>query len=109
MSSQNDIQGEVRPLSSLIDYQEGAIVSRTLLKKKTGSVTLFAFDGGQELAEHTVVHDALVYLLDGEAEITVARVAHRLQTGDAIVMPGNQPHAVKATGRFKMSLMMIRS
>jgi quercetin dioxygenase-like cupin family protein len=109
MSGQSDIQGEVRPLSSLVDYQEGAVVSRTLLKKETGSVTLFAFDRGQELAEHTVPHDALVYLLDGEAEITVAGVPHHLKTGDAIVMPGNRPHAVKASGRFKMSLTMIRS
>ena len=105
----DNIHGEVRSLAGLVEYQDGAVVSRTLLKKQTGSVTLFAFDRGQELSEHTVPHDALVCLLDGEAEITIAAVLHHLKTGDTVLMPGNQPHAVKATGRFKMMLTMIRS
>ena len=106
---QEDIRGEARSLSGLVEYQEGAVVSRTLLKKERGSVTLFAFDQGQELSEHTVPHDALVCLVDGEAEITVAGVPHGLSQGDTILMPGGQPHAVRATGRFKMLLTMIRS
>ena len=104
-----NVNGDVRNLSDLVDYQDGAVVSRTLLKKQKGSVTLFAFDQGQELSEHTVPHDALVYLLDGEAEITIAGISHHLEAGDIIVMPGNQPHGVRATRRFKMILTMIRS
>ncbi len=103
------VGGEVRTLSGLVEYQDGAVVSRTLLKQPKGSVTLFAFDQGQELSEHTVPHDALVYLLDGEAEITIAGTAHRLRAGDTVLMPGNKPHAVKATEKFKMSLTMIRA
>lgn len=106
---QDDIRGEARSLSSLVDYQEGAVVSRTLVKKEKGTVTLFAFDRGQELSEHTVPHDALVYFVDGEGEITVAGVPHALGRGDTILMPGGEPHAVRATGRFKMLLTMIRA
>ena len=102
------IRGKVRPLADLVAYQDGAIVSRTLMKQDKGSVTLFAFDRGQELSEHTVPHDALVAVLDGEVEITLAGASHRLRAGDAILMPGGQPHAVKAVARFKMSLTMIR-
>jgi len=104
-----DIAGQVHSLSALIAYQDGAVVSRTLLKKDKGSVTLFAFDRGQELSEHTVPHDALVYLVDGEAEITVAGTPHQLREGNMILMPGNRPHGVRATKRFKMILTMIRS
>jgi quercetin dioxygenase-like cupin family protein len=107
MESQ-DVLGEARSLPDLVGYQDGTVVSRTLLKKPKGSVTLFAFDQGQELSEHTVPHDALVYLLDGEAEITIAGKSHHLHTGDVLLMPGSQPHAVRATGRFKMMLTMIR-
>jgi quercetin dioxygenase-like cupin family protein len=96
-------------LSNLVEYQDGAVVSRTLLKKENGSVTLFGFDRGQELSEHTVPYDALVHLLDGEAEITISGVAHQLKQGEMIVMPADQPHAVKAVERFKMVLTMIRS
>jgi quercetin dioxygenase-like cupin family protein len=106
---QDDVSGGVLTLSSLVEYQDGAVVSRTLVKKATGSVTVFAFDRGQELSEHTVPHDAFVYLVDGEAEISVAGTAHRLKRGDAILMPGHQPHAVKAIDRFKMVLSMIRA
>ncbi len=104
-----NVHGEVRSLLDLIEYQDGAVVSRTLLKKQKGTVTLFAFDQGQDLSEHTVPHDALVYVLDGTAEITIAGVSHHLKAGDTILMPGNQPHGVRATRRFKMILTMIRS
>jgi quercetin dioxygenase-like cupin family protein len=93
----------------LVEYQDGAVVSREILDKKTGGVTLFAFDEGEGLREHTVPYDALVYLLDGEAEITISGVAHQVQAGDVILMPGNQPHALKAPKRFKMMLTMIRT
>ena len=104
-----NVQGEAQSLSGLVEYQEGAVVSRALLKKQKGSVTLFAFDQGQELSEHTVPHDALVYLLAGEAKITIAGRAHRLQAGDIILLPADQPHGVSATRRFKMMLTMLRS
>jgi quercetin dioxygenase-like cupin family protein len=106
---QENIIDEACSLSGLIEYQEGAVVSRTLIKKEKGTVTLFAFDQGQALSEHTVPHDALVYLLDGEAEITISGKAHRLKEGETILMPGNEVHAVTAIGRFKMVLTMIRS
>ena len=95
--------------AELVAYQDGAVVSRSVLKGATGNVTLFAFDAGQELSEHTAPYDALVQVLDGEAEITIAGEPHRLRGGDLIVMPANRPHAVRAIARFKMMLTMIRS
>ncbi len=92
----------------MIAYQDGAIVSREILKQKTGSVTLFAFDAGQGLSEHTAPFDALAHVLDGEAEITVAGKRHRVRAGEWILMPAGQPHAVKAPQRFKMILTMLR-
>jgi quercetin dioxygenase-like cupin family protein len=97
------------PAAALVSYQAGSVVSRTLIKKATGTVTAFAFDEGQELSEHTTPYDALVHLLDGEAEIRVSGSPHRLTAGDVLLMPGGEPHAVKATKRFKMLLVMIRS
>jgi len=96
-------------LIDLVDYQEGSVVSRTIIDKKTGTVTLFAFDEGQGLSEHTAPFDALVYLLDGEAEIVISGKAVRLKKGEMVIMPANQPHALKATKRFKMILTMIKS
>lgn len=93
----------------MIDYQEAAVVSRTLIDKKTGTVTLFAFDEKQGLSEHKAPFDAMVHILDGEAEIVISSKSHRLKEGDMIVMPANEPHAVKAVTRFKMALTMIRS
>jgi quercetin dioxygenase-like cupin family protein len=93
----------------LVSYQDGAVVSRIILKRETGNVTLFAFDAGQELSEHTTPYDALVQVVDGEAAITVAGQPHRLRAGDMIIMPAHQPHALKAVSRFKMLLTMIRS
>jgi quercetin dioxygenase-like cupin family protein len=100
---------EVRQLAELVNYQEGAVVSRTLVKRATGTITAFAFDAGQGLSEHTAAFDALVQMIEGEAEITIAGQVSRLGTGDAILLPANQPHAVFATTRFKMLLTMIQS
>ncbi|MCG2740355.1 MAG: cupin domain-containing protein [Syntrophaceae bacterium] len=96
-------------LAGLIGYQEGAIVSRVILKAETGNVTLFAFAEGQELSEHTAPFDALVQVLDGEVEIKISGQPFHLKTGEAIIMPANQPHAVKATSIFKMLLTMIKA
>ncbi len=96
-------------LAGSIAYQENAVVSKTLLKKNAGTVTLFAFDAGQELSEHTAPFDALVHLLEGEAEITISGKALCLQEGELLIMPANQPHALKATHKFKMLLTMIKA
>jgi quercetin dioxygenase-like cupin family protein len=102
-------QPEVSRAVDLVSYQDGAIVSRIVMKRETGNVTLFAFDAGQELSEHTSPYDALVQLLDGEAAITISGRPYRLRAGDVIVMPAQQPHALKAVSRFKMLLTMMRS
>jgi quercetin dioxygenase-like cupin family protein len=94
--------------AAVVQYQAGSVVSREILKKKTGTVTLFAFDEGQGLSEHTAPFDALVYLLEGKAEISIAGAPHVLQGGDMIIMPAGQPHALRALQRFKMVLTMIR-
>ena len=96
-------------LAELVSYQEGAVVSRSLVHRPSGSVTLFAFDEGQSLSEHTAPFDALVYVVEGEAEVTVSGRESRLGAGDALLMPANEPHAVKAAKRFKMLLIMLRS
>ena len=96
-------------LLDMVAYQEGAVVSRTLVDRKTGTVTLFAFAQGQGLSEHTAPFDALVQVLDGEVEITIAGEPFRLRVGEMVVMPANLPHALKAVERFKMLLTMIRS
>jgi quercetin dioxygenase-like cupin family protein len=100
---------ETMALQDLIAYQEGAVVSRQILKAPAGNVTLFAFDVGQELSEHTAPYDALVHLLDGTAQILISGRQFALQEGEAIILPAGQPHAVKATARFKMLLTMIRT
>ncbi|MDP2919177.1 MAG: cupin domain-containing protein [Dehalococcoidia bacterium] len=100
---------QVNRLVEMVDYQAGAIVSKTLLEKKTGTLTLFAFDQGQGLSEHTAPFDAFVYIIDGESEVTISGKPYRLHTGEAIVMPASEPHALKAIERFKMMLVMIRS
>jgi quercetin dioxygenase-like cupin family protein len=93
----------------LVDYQAEAVVSKTIIEKKTGTVTLFAFDHGQGLSEHTAPFDALVQVLDGEAEITVAGKPFHVKQGEMIIMPAREPHALKAVKQFKMLLTMIRS
>jgi quercetin dioxygenase-like cupin family protein len=100
---------QVLPIADLISYQEGAVVSRQIVKAEAGTVTLFAFDLGQELSEHTAPFDALVHVLEGEVEIRISGNPFKLKTGEAIVMPANEPHAVKALTRFKMLLTMIRA
>ena len=100
---------QVKRLTSLVDYQSSSIVSKTILDKKTGTVTLFAFDKGQGLSEHTAPFDALVTILDGKVEITISENSFQLKAGEMIIMPANEPHAVKALERFKMMLTMIKS
>jgi quercetin dioxygenase-like cupin family protein len=95
-------------LIALADYQEGSVVSRTIIDKRTSTVTLFAFDIGQGLSEHTAPFDALVYILDGEAEITISGKPFKVSEGEVLIMPANQPHALKAVKRFKMLLTMVR-
>jgi quercetin dioxygenase-like cupin family protein len=96
-------------LADMLDYQEASVVSRTLIDKKAGTVTLFAFDKQQGLSEHTAPYDALVQIIDGEAEIMISGKKHHLKQGEMIIMPANEPHALKALERFKMMLVMIRS
>ena len=96
-------------LAIMVDYQKEAVVSKTIIEKKTGTVTLFAFDQGQGLSEHTAPFDAMVCILDGKAEITISGNPNILEQGDMIIMPANEPHALKAVAKFKMMLIMIRS
>lgn len=100
---------QVSNLENDIAYQKDSVVSKTIIGKKTGTVTLFAFDSGQGLSEHTAPFDALVYGVDGDAEITVATKQFVLKKGETIILPANIPHAVKPLGQFKMLLIMIKS
>lgn len=96
-------------LAQLINYQDESVVSRTLVNRSTGTVTLFAFGKGQGLSEHTAPFDALVYMIDGQADITIAGKTVRAGPGDLVIMPAQQPHALQAVTEFKMMLTMIRS
>ena len=112
MTQQKDTQeliGKIINPKELVSYQDGSVVSRTVIDKKTGTCTLFAFDAGQGLSEHTAPFDALVQILDGEAEVTISGKAFHLKNGDIIIMPSDKPHALKAIKRFKMMLVMIKS
>jgi quercetin dioxygenase-like cupin family protein len=102
---------ELKPvvLADMAEYQDGAIVSKTIIEKNTGTVTLFAFDQGQGLSEHTAPFDAMVQVLDGEVEISISGNPYHLAKGEMIIMPANEPHALKAVKRFKMLLTLIRS
>lgn len=100
---------EAVAVQELVQYQAGSVVSRQIVKQEKGNVTIFAFDEGQELSEHTAPFDALVHVIDGEAEITISGKAIRTKPGEMVLMPANQPHALKAAGRFKMVLTMIRT
>ncbi len=104
-----DLKGQVLNLAQLIDYQAGSIVSRELLKLKTGTLTVFAFDTGQGLSEHTAPFDATVLCLDGEAEVLISGTSHTLKHGELIIMPAHQPHSIKAPAPFKMLLIMFRA
>lgn len=99
----------VSNIKDMVTYQEGSIVSKEIIRKPTGTVTLFAFDKDQGLSEHTAPFDAMVYLLDGESEILISGEPHRLKAGEMVIMPGGKPHALKAVKRFKMMLVMVRS
>ncbi len=98
-----------RSINDALQYQEDAVVSRELIQKTTGTVTLFAFDKNQGLSEHTAPYDALVMITDGQAEITVSGVKYELKAGEMLLMPANSPHALKAIEPFKMVLTMIKS
>ena len=102
-------KSEILHFIALADYQTGAIVSRQITKTDEGNVTLFAFDEGQELSEHTAPYDALVYVLEGEVEIKISGKAYLLKADEGIIMPANEPHALQAVKRFKMMLTMIRA
>ncbi len=96
-------------LMDMVNYQEGSVVSRTVIEKETGTITLFAFDKGEGLSEHTAPFDAMVCVLDGEAEIKISGAPVVVKKDEMIIMPANKPHALQATARFKMMLTMIRS
>jgi quercetin dioxygenase-like cupin family protein len=111
-TEQTDIEklvAQAVPLVDLIQYQKDSVVSRMVLNKKSGTVTLFAFDEGQSLSEHTAPYDALVQILDGEAKITISGTSFHAKKGEMVMMPANEPHALEAVKRFKMLLTMIRS
>jgi quercetin dioxygenase-like cupin family protein len=108
MHETNDWRGKAIPLAATVDYAEGAVVSKTLLDKPAGTLTLFAFDAGQGLSEHTAPYDATIHILDGEATVTIGNVAHTVGAGELIIMPAGVPHALKADKPFKMLLIMIR-
>lgn len=107
--NESDIRGKALDLASLADYQRGAVVSRTLIDKKIGTITIFAFDEGQGLSEHTAPYDAFVYIADGSAEITISGRPLAARAGEIVVMPANEPHSLRAVERFKMLLVMIRA
>jgi len=99
---------QVLKLKDMVEYQDNSIVSRTVIDKETGTITLFAFDKGQGLSEHTAPFDAMVYVVEGEVEVKISGKPYYLEEGDMIVMPANEPHALKALSKFKMLLVMIR-
>jgi quercetin dioxygenase-like cupin family protein len=107
-SARDTLVAKALKIADLVKYQTNAIVSRTLIDKEVGTVTLFAFDETQGLSEHAAPFDALVYILDGEADITIQGKPTRLKTGDMTIMPANKPHAVKAVSKFRMLLIMVR-
>ncbi len=102
-------KSQVFPLAEMVAYQEGSIVSRQITQSDGGNVTLFAFDAGQELSEHTAPFDALIHILEGSAEIRISGRPFQLAAGEVIVLPASEPHAIKAARRFKMLLTMIRA
>jgi quercetin dioxygenase-like cupin family protein len=109
MSEKSEDAARVTNVVDLLQYQDSSVVSRVLLKNKGGTVTLFAFDQGEGLSEHTAPFDALVVLLDGQAEIGIAGQPYTVRQGETITLPANQPHALHAVARFKMLLIMIRA
>ena len=108
-NARDKLISQVNKLETLVNYQDGAIVSRTIIDKKTGTLTLFAFWQGQALSEHTAPFDALAYIVDGEAEVLISGKPHSVKEGEMIIMPANEPHALKAVTNFKMLLIMIKA
>jgi quercetin dioxygenase-like cupin family protein len=104
-----EIMNEIMKLKELADYQKNAIVSKTIVEKETGTITMFAFDKDQALSEHTAPFDALVQIIEGLAEIRIAGIPRLVNEGEMLIMPANKPHALKALMPFKMLLTMIRS
>ena len=108
MTDANDLKGVPLDLAGMVDYAPGAVVSRTILDKKSGTLTVFAFDEGQGLSEHTAPYDATVMILDGEATLQIAGKPVKVKAGELAIMPADIPHDVRAEQRFKMLLIMIR-
>jgi quercetin dioxygenase-like cupin family protein len=106
---ENKLAGQVLEVLSLIGYQDGAVVSRTIAEKPVGTVTVFAFDEGQGLSEHTAPYDAIVHIIDGEVDVTISGKVVRAKAGELVIMPANDPHSLKAVTKFKMILIMIRA
>ena len=107
MNDSSSISG-VKNMESLVEYQQGAVVSTTVIKKEAGTVTLFAFEKGEELSEHTAPFDAFVYVLDGKAQIFIDKKLNELNKGEMIIMPADKPHSLKAVERFKMLLVLVK-
>ena len=108
-AKKDDLLGRVLVPKDLVSYQDGAVVSRTLISKGVGTVTVFSFDQGQGLSEHTAPYDAMVEILDGEADITISGQTQSVKAGEMVIMPANQPHALHGVKAFKMMLIMIRA
>lgn len=108
ISRKDELLSTVLNLKDLVDYQEHSVVSREVIGKASGTMTVFAFDQGEGLSEHTAPFDAAVYILDGEAEILIEGKRHIVKEGEMIIMPANKPHALKAISRYKMLLVLIR-
>ncbi len=109
MKNREKLETKATRLADMIAYQEGSVVSRTIIDKEAGTVTLFAFDEGQGLSEHTAPYDAMVYVLEGEVIVSISGKPTAVKQGEMTVMPANKPHALSAVSRFKMLLTMIRS
>jgi quercetin dioxygenase-like cupin family protein len=107
--TQGKVETNVNVLAELVEYQTAAVVSRTIAEKPGGTITLFAFDKGQGLSEHTAPFDALVYIIDGKTRITISGQPYELESGQTITMPANHPHSLQATDKFKMLLVMLKS
>lgn len=108
ITKQANIKAKTLKLVHLVSYQRGSVVSREIINKKTGTVTVFAFDRGEGLSEHTAPFDALVYILDGEAKVIISGKPFKVKKDEIIIMPAHKPHALKAVKKFKMLLIMIR-
>ena len=106
--TEDELKAQSLGLKDLVDYQDGSVVSRTLIDKPTGTVTLFSFDAGQGLSEHTAPFDAMVNVVDGEAEVMISGEPHTVTEGEMIIMPANKPHALRANKPFKMLLVLVR-